>query len=277
MSTSIAFIGGGNMAASLIGGLISSSVPAANIMVAEPNQEQRSRLQQQFSVHTAANNNDTLNADVVILAVKPQLLQIVCRALTAALNQSGRQPLFISIAAGVRSDDIDRWLGGGRVIVRCMPNTPSLLRSGATGLYANPRVSTAQKTVAETILHAVGITLWVEQEAELDAVTAVSGSGPAYFFLLMEAMQQAGVKLGLAPETAEKLVIQTALGAAQMADHSELDVATLRAQVTSKGGTTEQAVNHFQQAGFEPLVKDAMQAAYDRSRTLANELGKDQS
>lgn len=277
MSTSIAFIGGGNMAASLIGGLISSSVPEANIMVAEPNQEQRSRLQQQFSVHTTADNSDTLGADVVILAVKPQLLQTVCRALSETLNQSGRQPLFISIAAGVRSDDIDRWLGGNRVIVRCMPNTPSLLRSGATGLYANPHVSAAQKTVAETILHAVGITLWVGKEDELDAVTAVSGSGPAYFFLLMEAMQQAGVRLGLAPETSEKLVIQTALGAAQMADHSELDVATLRAQVTSKGGTTEQAINHFQQAGFEQLVENAMQAACDRSRTLANELGKDQS
>ncbi|MDT8451192.1 MAG: pyrroline-5-carboxylate reductase [Gammaproteobacteria bacterium] len=277
MSTSIAFIGGGNMATSLIGGLISSSASAASIMVAEPDQVQRSRLQQQFAVHTTADNSDTLNADVVILAVKPQLLQIVCRALRETLNQSARQPLFISIAAGVRSDDIDRWLGGDRVIVRAMPNTPSLLASGATGLYANPRVSAAQKTVAETILHAVGITLWVDKEDELDAVTAVSGSGPAYFFLLMEAMQQAGVRLGLAPETAEKLVIQTALGAAQMAEHRELDVATLRAQVTSKGGTTEQAINHFQQAGFEQLVESAMQAAYDRSRILANELGKDQS
>ncbi len=277
MSTSIAFIGGGNMATSLIGGLISSSVPAANIMVAEPNQEQRSRLQQQFAVHTTTDNSDTLGADVVILAVKPQLLQTVCRALNETLNQSGRQPLFISIAAGVRSDDIDRWLGSDRVIVRAMPNTPSLLASGATGLYANPRVSAAQKTVAETILRAAGITLWVEEEAELDAVTAVSGSGPAYFFLLMEAMQQAGVRLGLTPDAAEKLVIQTALGAAQMANHSELDVANLRAQVTSKGGTTEQAINHFQQAGFEQLVEGAMQAAYDHSRTLANELGKDQS
>nr|MDA3869960.1 NAD(P)-binding domain-containing protein [Gammaproteobacteria bacterium] len=189
-----------------IGGLISSSVSVANIMVAEPDQQQRSRLQLQFAVHTTADNSDTLSADVVILAVKPQLLQIVCRALSETLKQSGRQPLFISIAAGVRSDDIDRWLGGNRVIVRAMPNTPSLLASGATGLYANPRVS-----------------------------------------------------------------------AAQMAGHSKLDVATLRAQVTSKGGTTEQAINHFQQAGFEPLVEKAMQAAYDRSRTLANELGKDQS
>lgn len=265
------------MAASLIGGLISSSAPAANIMVAEPDQQQRSRLQQQFAVHTTADNSDTLSADVVILAVKPQLLQIVCRALGETLKQSARQPLFISIAAGVHSDDINRWLGGDRAIVRCMPNTPSLLALGATGLYANPRVSAAQKTVAETILRAVGTTLWVDQEDELDAVTAVSGSGPAYFFLLMEAMQQAGVKLGLAPETAEKLVIQTALGAAQMADHSELDAASLRAQVTSKGGTTEQAINHFQQAGFVQLVENAMQAAYDRSRTLANELGKDQS
>lgn len=277
MSTSIAFIGGGNMASSLIGGLISSSEQSTNILVAEPDAEQRQQLMQQFDIQATEENTDTLSADVVVLAVKPQLLQMVCRALSEALKKSNKQPLFISIAAGVRSDDINRWLGGNQAIVRCMPNTPALLQTGATGLYANPQVNTSQKTLAEKILQAVGITLWVNKEEELDAVTAVSGSGPAYFFLLMEAMQQAGIKLGLEPETAEKLVLQTALGAALMADNSDVDVATLRARVTSKGGTTEQAIKSFQNAHFEKLVEDALIAGNDRSQSLADELSKDPS
>lgn len=275
MSTSIAFIGGGNMASSLIGGLTSSAESPAHILVAEPDADQRQQLSQQFGIQTTANNIDTLKADVVVLAVKPQLLQVVCRQLADTLGQAGTRPLFISIAAGVRSADINRWLGGDQAIVRCMPNTPALLQAGATGLYANPQVNAAQKTMAENILQAVGITLWVNSEEELDAVTAVSGSGPAYFFLLMEAMQQAGIQLGLEPATAEKLVIQTALGAALMADHSDVDVATLRARVTSKGGTTEQAIKSFQSADFEKLVANALKAASDRSQTLADELSRD--
>jgi len=264
------------MASSLIGGLTSSG-QSSNILVAEPGTEQRQRLTQQFKVQTTKDNSDSLKADVVVLAVKPQLLQTVCRELSKALEQSDHQPLFISIAAGVRSDDIDRWLGGNQAIVRCMPNTPALLQTGATGLFANPRVSASQKTLSENILQAVGITLWVNEEAELDAVTAVSGSGPAYFFLLMEAMQQAGIELGLEAETAEKLVLQTALGAALMADSSDVNAATLRARVTSKGGTTEQAIKSFQNADFEKLVLNALKAANDRSQTLAEELSKDQS
>ncbi|MES0326809.1 MAG: pyrroline-5-carboxylate reductase [Gammaproteobacteria bacterium] len=277
MSTSIAFIGGGNMASSLIGGLISSSEQSINILVAEPDAEQRKQLTQQFDIQATEENTDTLSADVVVLAVKPQLLQVVCRALNEVLQQSNKSPLFISIAAGVRSADIDRWLGGNQAIVRCMPNTPSLLQTGATGLYANPQVNASQKTLAEKILQAVGITLWVNKEEELDAVTAVSGSGPAYFFLLMEAMQQAGIKLGLEAETAEKLVLQTALGAALMANNTDVDTATLRARVTSKGGTTEQAINSFQNAHFEKLVEDALIAANERSQSLADELSKDPS
>jgi len=265
------------MASSLIGGLISSSEQTASILVAEPNAEQREQLALQFNVQTTGDNNQTLKADVVVLAVKPQLLQVVCRALSDTLQQSDKQPLFISIAAGVRSADIDRWLGGNQAIVRCMPNTPSLLQTGATGLYANQHVDDSQKTLAENILRAVGITLWVNKEAELDAVTAVSGSGPAYFFLLMEAMQRAGIKLGLEAETAEKLVLQTALGAALMADNSDVDVATLRARVTSKGGTTEQAIKSFQNAHFEKLVENALKAANERSQSLADELSKDPS
>ncbi|MDH3342837.1 MAG: pyrroline-5-carboxylate reductase [Gammaproteobacteria bacterium] len=275
MSTSIAFIGGGNMASSLIGGLIASAESPANILVAEPSEEQRERLTQQFGIQTSANNIDTLNADVVVLAVKPQLLQVVCRALSKALKSSTQAPLFISIAAGVRSEDINHWLGSNQAIVRCMPNTPSLLKAGATGLYANTQVNDAQKKLAGNILQSVGITLWVNSEDELDAVTAVSGSGPAYFFLLMEAMQQAGIKLGLEAKTAEKLVLQTALGAALMADNSDVDAATLRARVTSKGGTTEQAIKSFLDAGFEQMVENALKAANDRSQTLADELSKD--
>ncbi|MDH5710353.1 MAG: pyrroline-5-carboxylate reductase [Gammaproteobacteria bacterium] len=275
MTLSIAFIGGGNMASSLIGGLLSSSEPPASTLVAEPDKDQRQRLEQQFGVRTSADNIDALQADVVMLAVKPQLLQQVCRQLAEALVQQGKRPLFISIAAGIRSDDINRWLGGHQAIVRCMPNTPSLLKVGATALFANTQVDDLQKLLADTILQAVGINLWVNNENELDAVTAVSGSGPAYFFLMMEYMQQAGIKLGLEAETAKKLVLQTALGAAMMADKSDVDAATLRARVTSKGGTTEQAIKSFQGAHFEQIVENALKAARDRSQTLADELGKD--
>ena len=165
------------MASSLIGGLISSSEQTTNILAAEPSTEQRKQLVQQFGIKTTGDNTETLKADVVVLAVKPQLLQVVCRALSESLRQSDKQPLFISIAAGVRSADIDRWLGGNQAIVRCMPNTPSLLQTGATGLYANQQVSNSQKMLAENILQAVGVTLWVNKEVDLDAVTAVSGSG----------------------------------------------------------------------------------------------------
>lgn len=275
MNASIAFIGGGNMAASLIGGLSSSTESSTKIIVAEPNAAQREQLSQQFNIQTTEDNSDTLKADVVLLAIKPQLLQVVCRELSHALKQTDSNPLFISIAAGVRSADIERWLGGNQAIVRCMPNTPALLQTGATGLYANAQVNDAQKSLADHILQAVGITLWVNNEAELDAVTAVSGSGPAYFFLMMEAMQQAGIKLGLEAKTAEKLVLQTALGAAMMADNSDVDAATLRARVTSKGGTTEQAIKSFQASDFEQLVEKALKAANNRSQTLADELGKD--
>ena len=265
------------MASSFIGGLISSSEQSDNILVAEPSAEQRKQLTQQFDIQTTEDNTDALNADVVVLAVKPQLIQVVCRALAEELGKTNKQTLFISIAAGVRSADIDRWLGGNQAIVRCMPNTPSLLQVGATGLYANKKVNDSQKSLAENILQAVGITLWVNAEDELDAVTAVSGSGPAYFFLLMEAMQQAGIKLGLKEEIAEKLVLQTALGAALMANNSDVNAATLRERVTSKGGTTEQAIKSFQNSNFEKLVETALKAANDRSQTLADELSKDPS
>lgn len=263
------------MASSLIGGLLSSTTKANQILVAEPDANKCSELQRQWGIKTTDNNPEALGSDVVVLAVKPQLLQNVCRELADSANEN--QPLFISIAAGVRSTDINRWLGGNKAIVRCMPNTPALLQAGATALLANDRVAESQKILAENILQSVGITLWVDSEKELDAVTALSGSGPAYFFLLMEAMQKAGIELGLDAATAQKLTLQTALGAARMATESDVDAATLRARVTSKGGTTEQAINSFENAGFHQIVKDALEAAANRSRTLADELGKDNS
>jgi len=260
------------MAASLIGGLLAAD-RSAQILVSEPDGVKGSALAQQFGIETSTDNRAALAAEVVVLAVKPQLLQMVCRELADHIQAPA--PLFISIAAGVRSADIERWLGGDRAIVRCMPNTPALVQCGATALVSNARVTTKQQQLAEQILQAVGIALWVEDEDQLDAVTALSGSGPAYFFLLMEAMQAAAENLGLDPETARALTLQTALGAARMASQGEVDAATLRERVTSKGGTTEQALLSFENAGFRSIVQQALAAACNQSRKLADELGKD--
>ena len=276
MSTdNIVFIGGGNMASSLVGGLLANDYPADQIAIAEPDADKCQQLESQYGIRSFTDNNQAIaQADVVVLAVKPQIMQDVCKQAATAVGQS--KPLIISIAAGIRSTDIDRWLGGNNALVRCMPNTPSLLQEGASGLFANPLCGEQQKQQADNILSAAGITLWVDTEDQLDAVTAVSGSGPAYFFLLMEAMQQAGEKLGLSADVAQKLSLQTALGAARMATESDASPAELRARVTSKGGTTAAAIEHFQQRGFESIVTDALTAARDRAIELADILGKDQ-
>lgn len=268
----IGFIGGGNMAGSLIGGLLNAGFSASTITIAEPDETRRQVLREQFNINTSADNNAALDAEVIILAVKPQLLKMVCQQFdhSKIANQ-----LFISIAAGVKSTDINHWLGGDRAIVRCMPNTPALLQCGASGLFANESVSDRQKQLADTIMQAVGMVIWVDSDEKLNAVTAVSGSGPAYFFLMMEAMQQAGEKLGLTAEAAKKLVLQTALGAARMATESDSTPAELRQRVTSKGGTTEQAILSFQSASFHQIVLDAMVAANDRSIALSEELGSE--
>ena len=276
----IGFIGGGNMANSLIGGLINASYSAPDIIIAEPDEDRRQALNEEFKACTTENNSDTLQCDIIILAVKPQLLKTVCSELASKLNKLDSSPLFISIAAGVKSTDINRWLNvknddGASAIVRCMPNTPSLLQCGASGLFANDQVSDTQKKSAEDIMQAVGIVIWVETEDQLNAVTAVSGSGPAYFFLMMEAMQQAGERLGLSEEVSKQLVLQTALGASRMAIESDHSPAELRQMVTSRGGTTEQAILSFQNADYIQIVRDALQAANDRSISLADELGSD--
>lgn len=261
------------MASSMIGGMIAASFEAGQILVSEPEADTRKLLHQRFRVQTTDDNSETLGSDIVILAIKPQQLQSVCRQLSPFNKE--HTPLFLSIAAGIRSSDIDRWLGGANAIIRCMPNTPSLFQSGAAALYSNNKTTSAQKKLAESIMTSVGIAVWVESENKLDAVTALSGSGPAYFFLLMEAMQLAGKELGLDENLARKLTMQTALGAAIMADASEDDVTTLRKRVTSKGGTTETAINCFENANFQQLVKQAMKNARDRSVALADELARD--
>ena len=268
----IGFIGGGNMAGSLIGGLLNAGFSATNITVAEPDENRLQILHDQFNINTSADNNVTLDAEIIILAVKPQLLKVVCQQFD---HSKIKKPLFISIAAGVKSTDINRWLGGNRAIVRCMPNTPALLQCGTSGLFANEFVSDEQRQQAENIMQAVGIVLWVDTEEQLNAVTAVSGSGPAYFFLMMEAMQQAGEKLGLTADVAKQLVLQTALGAARMATESDSSPAELRQKVTSKGGTTEQAILSFQSANYSQIVFDALEAANNRSIILADELGSE--
>lgn len=274
MTAHISFIGGGNMANSLIGGLLANDYPATHLQVAEPDKQRLLQLEQQFNIGTGSDNNQAVSgADVVVLAVKPQIMQSVCRALSQTVQS--RQPLVVSIAAGIRSTDIERWLGGDCAVVRCMPNTPSLLQTGASGLFANQHVNDTQKQLAEEVLGAAGITLWVDRESLLDAVTAVSGSGPAYFFLLMESMQKAGEQLGLDTDTARRLTLQTALGAARMAATGEDDAATLRSKVTSKGGTTEAAINCFIENDFQELVAQALTAARDRATELADILGKD--
>ncbi len=270
----IGFIGGGNMAASLIGGLINAGFSAADITVAEPDETRLTALKKQFGINTTSDNNLTLKCQTVVLAVKPQLLKTVCEALDCSAISN---TLFISIAAGVASDDINTWLHNNQAIVRCMPNTPALVQQGASGLFANNFVTDSQRKQAEKILQAVGIVVWVDKESQLNAVTAVSGSGPAYFFLMMEAMQNAGEQLGLSSEVAKKLVLQTALGSAHMASNSDYPPKELRQQVTSKGGTTEQAILSFQSANFQEIVFRALEAANNRSISLAEELGSNKN
>ena len=266
--TTITFIGAGNMARSLIIGLLQDK---ANVLlrVADPDPQQLDAIRQHWpDVQATQDNAEALQgADVVVLAVKPQVMREVLEPL-ADLAQRTR-PLVISIAAGIREAALNQWLGGNLPIVRCMPNTPALVQTGATGLVANAQVSQAQRNLAESILRAVGITVWFAEEASIDSVTAVSGSGPAYFFLVMEAMQAAAQNLGMSAEDAQLLVVQTALGAARLALESGEPAAELRRKVTSKGGTTEAALKVLNDGGLPALFEQALQAAAQGSRELA--------
>ena len=267
----IAFIGAGNMAASLIGGLLAQGIPTSHIRASDPGAEQRAKVAAEHGIELFENNAEAIaGADVVVLATKPQVLKGVCQALAPSL-QPGQ--LIVSIAAGITCASLSAWLGDV-AIVRCMPNTPALLRQGVSGLYANAEVNPAQRELAEQLLAAVGTALWLENEQQIDAVTAVSGSGPAYFFLLIEAMTAAGEQLGLPKAIAAQLTLQTALGAAHMAVASDVDAAELRRRVTSPNGTTEAAINTFQAGGFAELVEQALSAAAKRSAELAEQLGQ---
>lgn len=271
MDSTICFIGAGNMSLSLMGGLLASGYPKDKILATDPSADRRQEVTQSLGIPCLESNTETAaQADIILLAVKPQQLEPVCKELADTVKAKGA--LVISIAAGVRTSDIAFWLGGEAAIVRTMPNTPALIRSGATGLFATASVSDTQKDQAENILRAAGLTVWVPQESDLDIVTAISGSGPAYYFLFMEAMQAAGQKLGLDESTARLLTIQTAFGAAKMALESPDDCATLRQKVTSPNGTTEKAIQTFEQHDLRAIIEEAMTAAKDRAISLADEL-----
>ncbi|MEJ2309441.1 MAG: pyrroline-5-carboxylate reductase [Gammaproteobacteria bacterium] len=267
----IAFIGAGNMAGALIRGLLQDGHPADRLIAADPDSDKLDAFSGNSGINCTTDNNAAIaSADVVVLAVKPQIMADVAEGIAASVQQ--HRPLILSIAAGIPLRHLQHWLGNDIAIVRTMPNTPAMLQTGATALFAGELVTEAQRNLAESIMRAVGITIWVEREELIDAVTAVSGSGPAYFFLFMEEMIRAAQALGLDEQDASLLTLQTALGAARMALESDDSPATLRARVTSPGGTTEQAIKLLQQEGLEQLVKRAMTAARDRSIELSSRL-----
>jgi len=264
----IAIIGAGNMGVSLLQGLLADGTPPQQIWLADPDARRLTQLEQQFHVHVTDNNEVAIkSASVVILAVKPQIIANVAQQLSASIQL--HRPLVLSVAAGVREDNLKQWLGEGVAIVRCMPNTPALIRCGAAALHANQSVSPKQRDLAETILRAVGIVVWLADENQMDAVTALSGSGPAYFFLLLEILQQVGEKLGLSADTAKLLSLQTALGAAKMALETSDSVGALRHKVTSPGGTTEAAIRVLEDGNIRELFTSALQAATKRSTELS--------
>jgi pyrroline-5-carboxylate reductase len=272
MMQTLGFIGGGNMARALVGGLIARGAAAQRIAVADPAAAQRDALHADYGVRVTEDNAiAAADADVVVFAVKPQELQAAASALRQTLD--ARKPLVISVAAGVRIEPLQRWTGRAAV-VRCMPNRPALQGCGVTGMYASAEVDADQRRIAEEILGAVGKTLWLDRESDLDAVTAVSGSGPAYFFFLIEILEQTGVALGLRPEVSRTLAIETAFGAGVMAREPGADPAQLRAQVTSKGGTTEAALRRLEERDVRQIFDEAVAAAAKRAAELAQEYGK---
>ena len=270
----ICFIGGGNIARSLIGGLIVDGCHVDTISVTDPDPGQCAALSQTFGVKSFVSNLEGAGqAEVIVLAVKPQVLAAVAREIASIVGD--RRPLVISIAAGIREPDIRRWLGGNAAVVRAMPNTPALLRSGVAALYANEHTSETQREVAESILRAVGAVVWLADETLMDAVTAVSGTGPAYFFLFMEIIAEAAQRTGLSEEVARLLTVETALGAARMALETSEDLPLLRHQVTSTGGTTAAAMEVLDTHEFRELIIEAIDRARARAVELADEFGAD--
>lgn len=268
INITIAIVGGGNMGASLLSGLIANHYLKTNLWVTDADVQKLKKLETTFGIHTTQDNQEAIkNADVVILAVKPQILKTVAQEMAPQIQ--ARKPLVISIAAGITESSLQKWLGGNISIVRAMPNTPALIGCGATALFADRHVSSTQRELAETILRAVSVIVWVNEEKQMDAVTALSGSGPAYFFLMMESMQNAAQELGLPADITHLLTQQTALGAAKMALESDVDLVELRKRVTSPGGTTERAVNVLEESHIRDMFKKALNAAKIRSEELA--------
>lgn len=268
--STIAFIGAGNMASAIIGGLISNGWPTYQLIATAKTAATLSDIREKFNIETTVDNHQAVSkADVIMLCVKPQMMKAVLTDLTPSIKPDA---LIISVAAGITMESLQNWGGEHRAIVRSMPNTPSALQCGASGLFANNNVSTAQKVLTDDIFNAIGIARWVDRESLIDAVIAVSGSGPAYYFLMMEIMEQVGTRLGLDAETSRQLTLQTALGAARMATESDADAAELRRRITSPNGTTEQAIKTFQEQGLPELVEKAMNAAVNRSIELAKAL-----
>jgi len=264
----VAFIGGGNMARSLVGGLLAAGADPAAVRVADPSADARAALASDFGVATFESAADAVDgAEAWVFAVKPQVMRAVCTELAAVAQQA--RPLVVSIAAGITSAQLDRWLGGGLAVVRTMPNTPALLGAGVTGLYANPRVDAAGRARAEGLLASAGATVWIDDEALMDAVTGTSGSGPAYVFLLAEAMEEAAIAEGLAADAARTLVRHTILGAARMLVESGEPSTELRRRVTSPGGTTQAAIEAFEAGDLRGLVARAVRAATRRGGELS--------
>ena len=269
---SISFIGAGNMARSIVGGLLARDFAADHIWVSSPDDEHLQSMSQRFGVNTSTDNRHCAQqSEVLVLAVKPQVMRDVCRDLAPVVQNT--LPLIISIAAGLEAPVLDRWLGGEVPLVRCMPNTPALVGKGAAGLFATARVSDRQRAQAEAIFTSIGSVAWVEDESLLHAVTALSGSGPAYCFLFLEALEQAARDAGLEASVARQLAVQTMAGAAEMAARSGEEPAQLKRNVMSPGGTTERAIETFERGDFRGLVVKAFEAAQSRSRELSQQLG----
>lgn len=273
MVANIVILGAGHMGSSLLGGLIKNGHPVDKLFVTDPSPEKLNVIKARFNVNGSSDNLQAAEkADVIILAVKPQIISQVLAPLHDTVQK--HQPLIISIAAGIRIGNIEQALGQQTAVVRTMPNTPALIGAGATALFANSNTSSEQRNIAESIMRAVGIAVWVDNEKQMDAVTALSGSGPAYFFLVLEALQASGEAMGLSAETAQMLAQQTALGAAMMAIESTHSPAELRHQVTSPGGTTEKAISVLEEHHLRDIFKKALLAAKQRSEELANLLGE---
>lgn len=274
-SPTISFIGAGNMASAIIGGMLDSGYQAGDIWVSAPDDDHLQSVRKRFGVSVTTDNRYCAQqADIVVLAVKPQVMAKVCSDIAPMMQNT--RPLMVSIAAGLTAETLDQWLGGGMPLVRVMPNTPSLVGKGAAGLFANDQVKPAQKDAVQAMFASVGTALWVDDENLLHGVTALSGSGPAYFFLMLEALEEAATAAGIEPATARELAIQTMAGAAEMARRSDQNPAQLKRNVMSPGGTTEQAVNTFEEGGLRELVKKAYSAAFERSREMSREMADKQ-